>query len=91
MKLSLLKDSFEEKLNNALRFSMSRISSVPLLQGGLITIKDGVLEITTTNLNEFFYSSIKVDTTEQISIVVDIKKLLNSFISYHLERLTSNY
>ncbi len=76
MVFTILKDSFEEKLTNAIRFSMSRISSVPLLQGGLLTISNGILEISTTNLNEFFYSSQKIDSKESTSVVVDIKKIL---------------
>lgn len=76
MKFSLLKDSFEEKLNNAIRFSMSRISSVPLLQGGLLTMSDGLLELISTNLNEFFYTSLKVDSQEKASVVLDIKKIV---------------
>lgn len=76
MKFSLLKDTLEGKLTNAMRFSMSRISSIPLLQGGLLTISEGTLKIVTTNLNEFFYTSVKIETKDEVSIVLDIKKIV---------------
>lgn len=76
MKFTILKDFLEEKLSFASRFTLSKISSVPLLQGALIKIKDNQFEIITTNLNEFFYTSGKLEANGEISIVVDLKKIL---------------
>ncbi|OGK54917.1 DNA polymerase III subunit beta [Candidatus Roizmanbacteria bacterium RIFCSPLOWO2_02_FULL_36_11] len=75
MKLSILKDFLQEKIFNAQKFTLSKTSSVPLLQNGLIQVFDKKIAITTTNLNDFFYTELKNDTNEEKNNVVDIKKI----------------
>jgi len=76
MKITFLKDILQEKLGVACRFCLTKISSVPLLQNGLLEFADKTLTITTTNLNEFFNTNIAIDVVEgNKSVVVDIKKV----------------
>lgn len=76
MKIKLLKDTFQEKIGVACRFCLTKISSVPLLQNGLLEFGDKKIVITTTNLNEFFNTEIEsAEIEENASVVVDIKKM----------------
>ncbi len=81
MKFTILKDILEEKMSYAARFTLSKISSVPLLQGGRLDIKDDSLEITTTNLNEFFYTILKIEAKGTSSVIIDLKKIIE-FLSF---------
>lgn len=72
---TILKENLYEKLQIASHFTLTRISSVPILQNGLLIISPDKLEIITTNLNDFFYSHIKIKSTLNKRLVVDIKKI----------------
>lgn len=78
---TIQKNLFQEKLSLASRFSLSRTSSISSLQGGMLKISKNELEIIATNLNEFFYTKIKIDANEKKDIVVDIKKIVE-FLSF---------
>lgn len=78
---TIQKDLFQKKLSLASRFSLSKISSIPSLQGGMLKISKNSLEIITTNLNEFFYTKIKIETNKEKKVVVDIKKIVD-FLSF---------
>jgi DNA polymerase-3 subunit beta len=78
---TLPKSSFQQKLSLASRFCLTKISSIPSLQGGMLKILKDKLEIITTNLNEFFYTTIKISTNEEKAIVVDVKKIVE-FLSF---------
>lgn len=81
MKTSIDKNIFLEKLSYANRFSMSKISSLPVLQGVFLRFDKEKLEIISTNLNDFFYSFINVSSKEKREVVVDGKKIVE-FLSY---------
>lgn len=81
MKFILLKELLQEKLSIALRFSLSKTSSIPSLQGGMLKLDKSELEIITTNLNDFFYTKIKTSTVEEKTIALDIKKIVE-FLSF---------
>lgn len=76
MKFTILKDSLEEKLLQATRFTLSKISSVPLLQGARLIIGDEGFEIVATNLSDFFCTTIKTTVKERVDVIVDIKKVV---------------
>ncbi len=76
MKFTVLKDLLQEKLSTASRFTLSKMSSVPLLQGGLLSFNENLLTITTTNLNEFFQTKIKITANIEKKLIVDIKKIV---------------
>jgi len=74
--ITIRKNLFQEKLFLASRFVLSKTSTIPSLQGGMLKIAKNKLEIVTTNLNEFFYTQIKIETNEEKKVVVDIKKIV---------------
>jgi len=84
------KDLFQEKLSLASRFSLSKISSIPSLQGGMLKISKNKLEIIATNLNEFFYTQIKTETNEEKKVVVDVKKIVEFLTLLSLEKININ-
>jgi DNA polymerase-3 subunit beta len=79
--LTIPKSVFQEKLFLASRFVLSKISSIPSLQGGMIKINKNKIEIISTNLNEFFYTNIKITSEKEESFVIDIKKIVE-FVSF---------
>jgi len=81
---TLQKNIFQQKLSLASHFCLARTSSIPSLQGGMLKITKNKLEIITTNLNEFFYTNIKISTDEERTIIVDIKKIVEflNFLPY---------
>ncbi|HLL60734.1 MAG TPA: DNA polymerase III subunit beta, partial [Candidatus Nitrosocosmicus sp.] len=81
MKLLINNKTLQEKLVRASKFTMSKITSVPSLQGGMLKLSNGALEIITTNLNDFFYTKIAVESKDEFKVVVDIKKMVE-FLSF---------
>jgi len=81
MKITISKQIFQEKINRASRFSFTKVSSSSFLHGGLLKFHKNRLEITTTNLNDFFYTSVPIEKVEKHECVVDIKKI-GEFLSF---------
>lgn len=83
MIVSIGSDVLKEKLSHASRFCFSRLSSVPSLQGGLLSFDKNDLNIITTNLNDFFHTKLKMEEAakEERKAVVDIKKIVE-FLNY---------
>lgn len=72
----------KEALSLASRFCLSKLSSIPSLQGGLLYVGTRDLEIITTNLNDFFSTSIPIKRDgEELTGVVDVKKIVE-FLSF---------
>lgn len=76
MKFEIPKEELLRKINTASKFSLSRISSNSTLQGVLIKIKDQQIEILSTNLVDYFYTSIKLKGEGSGSFVIDAKKII---------------
>lgn len=76
MIVSVQKNEFLEKLSTASRFTLTKLSSIPSLQGALLAFGKNKIEIITTNLNEFFHTEIKTEVEEEKNIGVDIKKIV---------------
>lgn len=81
MTFSISKGILENKLSTAARFTLSKLSSVPSLQGGKLRIEKNKLIIITTNLNDFFYTETKIKSKKTGEVVVDIKKIVD-FLKY---------
>lgn len=81
MTFTVLKETLQEILSTASRFTLSKITSVSSLQGGLLKTEKGKLTIITTNLNDFFSSELKIGNKEKKGLVVDIKKVVE-FLSF---------
>ena len=58
-----------------------RDRSLSSLQGGLLRVKDGHIEIIATNLNDFFYTKIKATVIEEGEGVCDIRHIVD-FLNY---------
>lgn len=84
MKISIPKRFFYEKLSIANHFSMSKISSLPILQGVLLRFSKNLLEIVATDLNDFFYTRLKIENKEEKEFIVDGKKIVE-FLSFFSE------
>jgi DNA polymerase-3 subunit beta len=76
MNVTINNKTLVDKLTRASKFTLTRLSSVPSLHGGRISLKNNKLEITTTNLNDFYHTTIPLESKEEFSIVVDIKKII---------------
>lgn len=77
----IVKSLFQEKLSTASRFIFTKISNASSLQGGMLKFSKNKIEIITTNLSDFFYTSLKVETDLEKTIIVDIKKIVE-FLSF---------
>ena len=80
MKLTLDKDLFLEHLSLAIKFSSGRNAALSSLQGVLVHLKDQTLHLYTTNLNVFFHSQIKTETTGEIKVVLEPRRIIE-FVS----------
>lgn len=76
MIISIPKNEFLEKLSIASHFTLTKLSSIPSLQGALLKFGKNKIEIITTNLNEFFHTEIKTEAAEEKNIGIDIKKIV---------------
>ena len=65
MKVTISNTQLKDALSTATKFCVSRTSSLSSLQGGLLRVKDGHIEIIATNLNDFFYTKIKATVIEE--------------------------
>lgn len=79
--LVLSKDSLQEKISLALRFTTGRGIN-PITQSILIKIEGEKLKVISTNLNDFFSGEISLDRAyEKKEILIDPKKI-NEFLGY---------
>lgn len=76
MKFNLIKEIFEDRLSLSSRFTSSRVSAVQSIQGTHLLVKKDSIEITTTNLSDFFHTHISADVEEEGVVVFDSKKAL---------------
>lgn len=89
MEFSIQTNKLKDVLSLASRFCLSKLSSIPSLQGGLLCIGTRELEVITTNLNDFFYTRIPIkrEGKEEVG-VVDIKKIVEFLNFVHEEKVT---
>jgi len=80
MKLKILKELFLEKLNTASRFTSSKLSSLPSLQGILLKTNEKHLHFYSTNLSFYFHTKIKIKEGKEQQIIIEPKKIIE-FIS----------
>src|SRR3989344_682080 len=81
MTITIQKEILFNHLKQAVRFTLHKISSISSLSGGKLKFGKTNLKITTTNLNEFFFTSFPIEGDEEKTIVVDIKKII-AFLSF---------
>jgi len=76
MKLVFDKNKLFEKISLASRFTSERITSAQILQGVLIKGEDNILNFYSSNLNNFFHTTIKIKLEEKVNILIEPKKIL---------------
>ncbi|OGK17739.1 DNA polymerase III subunit beta [Candidatus Roizmanbacteria bacterium RIFCSPHIGHO2_01_FULL_39_24] len=76
MNTTILSNELHTAFSLASHFTLSRTSTVPALAGGHIKITKGFLEVTTTNLNDFFFTKIPTKGTVEGEGVCDIRKVV---------------
>lgn len=81
MKITAPKEIIQEKLSLASKFILTKFSASSSLQGGMLKFTKNKLQIFTTNLNDFFYTEIKIENVVEKTIVIDIRKVVE-FLSF---------
>lgn len=75
MKIVLDKQTLLDKLSIAGRFSSNKLSSIPSLQGICLESSENTLQIYSTNLNQYYHTSISAKGEGETKIVVEGTKL----------------
>jgi DNA polymerase-3 subunit beta len=60
----------------ASRFTSNRLSATPSLQGVLLEVRGGYLNLYSTNLNQFFHTKIAVNEKKEVRVVVEVGKVM---------------
>lgn len=82
MNITISTKELLDMFDSGTMFVMDKISSIPLLQGGLFSIQGERLSIRTTNLTDFFYKEVKIGKQkEEKSFCFDLKKA-RDFLSF---------
>ncbi len=81
MKCTLLKETFEEALSLASRFTSHRVTAVQSIQGTKIDVSAKGITITTTNLSDFFQTTIPAQVEQEGECVFDSRKALE-FVNF---------
>ncbi len=76
MKCTLLKETFENALSLASRFTSHRVSAVQSIQGTKLIVKSNQATVITTNLSDFFQTTVSVTGEKDGECVFDSKKAL---------------
>lgn len=76
MEFTIQKSVLEEVLNQASRFTSSRLSGNQVLQGVYIKTKGKEISIITTNLNDFYTTKIPAEVKTEGVGVFDLRKLV---------------
>jgi len=75
MKITLLKESFLEKINLASKFTSSKINSSTSLQGVCLIGEEGLINFYSTNLNSYYHTFIKYEGASKFKAVVEPRKI----------------
>jgi len=70
------KQTIQEKLETAVRFSSSRVGSSPLLQSVKIEIENNKISFFSTNLNSYYLSNAPIKAEIKISLLIEPRKII---------------
>ena len=76
MEFTIDKNVLKNHLILASRFSSSKLSSTPILQGALIIADKNTITIKTTNLNDYFSTILKCVVIKPGKAIIDLKSLI---------------
>ncbi len=75
MKIKLNRGELLEKLNQATRFTSTKFTSSPVLQGVYVKSDKNKVHFYSSNLNSFFHTFLKVQTDKEEDFIIEPKKL----------------
>ncbi|OGK24060.1 DNA polymerase III subunit beta [Candidatus Roizmanbacteria bacterium RIFCSPHIGHO2_12_FULL_37_9b] len=81
MKIKLNREEFLDKLTFAMRFTSTKLSSLPILQGIYIKKEGNKLHLYSSNLNAFFHTSLSAEIEKDEDFVIEPKKTIE-FLSF---------
>lgn len=77
MNFQLNKEVFLEKINIAVRFVATRISSLATLQGICLKGEKNILQIFSSNLNQYYHGKINTEIKNNFQIIIEPKKIID--------------
>ncbi len=81
MKITILKETFLEKINFAWRFTSSKLSSIESLQGVCLKGEKNIIHFYATNLNFYYHTHLKTENISDFTTVIEPKKIAE-FLSF---------
>ena len=75
MNIQINKDELLETLNSASKFTSSKLSSTPILQGVYLKGENNEMHMYSTNLNQYFHTIVSAKFDGSFSCVIDPKKV----------------
>ena len=81
MKINLKRQELLDKLLQATRFTSTKLSSLPILQGVCLKIENKKTHLYSSDFNSFFHTTIPAETEKEGSFVVEPKKPME-FLSF---------
>ena len=81
MKIKLNRQEFITKLSQAMRFTSTKLSSLPALQGVYFRKEGKKLHLYSGNLNSFFHSTLAAEIEKEGSFIIEPKKL-SEFVGF---------
>lgn len=81
MNIKLNRGEFLEKLSLCTRFTSTKFTSLPALQGMYFKAEKNKIHLYSSNLNSFFHTFLGVESEKEESFVIEPKKLIE-FISF---------
>ena len=76
LKFLIDKDVFQKEITNAVKFTSSQLSSLPSLQGVFIELVNKSFTLKSTNLNDFYQTTLPTESSDSIKAIFDAKKVL---------------
>lgn len=76
MKITILKETFLEKLSLASKFTSNKLTSTSSLQGVYLKGEKKLLHFYSTNLNYFYHTTLKNEDISQFEIIIEPRKII---------------
>ena len=77
IKLILPKEEFLKKINYALHFTSTKISNINYIQGIFLKGEKNIIHIYSTNLSYYFHTTVKTEKTEDFSLIIEPRKVID--------------
>jgi len=81
MKIKLKRQEFLDNLSLAARFTSTKLSSLPILQGTYVKIENKKMHLYSSDFNSFFHTAFSAETEKEGDFVIEPKKPIE-FVSF---------